>query len=256
MSDQSPPLVTSARRDSTVWLTLTRPAALNALNAQVLDELENGIESAIADPKVRALVVTGAGDRAFSAGADLDELSGLDGAAALAVLSRGHRLFRRIESAPKPVIAAVDGYALGGGFELALACHLIVATERAQFGLPETTLGLIPGYGGTQRLTDTVGRRLALLAMLTGTRLTAHQLWNAGALACAPVEPGTLTDTVDRLAQELARATPDATRAVLAAVVEAMPTLPLAHEAGLGAIAISSEAGQAGIRAFRARSAR
>lgn len=256
MSDPTPPLVTGLRRDSTVWLTLTRPSALNALNAQLLDELETGIESALADPEVRALVITGAGDRAFSAGADLDELTGLDSAAALAVLTRGHRLFRRIESAPKPVIAAVDGYALGGGFELALSCHLIVATERARFGLPETTLGLIPGYGGTQRLTDTVGRRLALLAMLTGSRLTAQQLWDAGALACPPVEPGMLSDAVDGLAKELSRATSDATRAVLAAVVEAMPTLPLAHEAGLGAIAISSEAGQANIRAFRARSAK
>lgn len=256
MKDQDQPLVTATRRDSTMWLTLDRPAALNALNAQMLDELETGFDSAMADSSVRVVVLTGAGERAFSAGADLDELTGLDSAAALAVLSRGHRLFRRIESAPKAVIAAVEGYALGGGFELALSCHLIVATQRARFGLPEATLGLIPGYGGTQRLTDAVGRRLAVQAMLTGTRLTAHQLWNAGALACAPVEPGDLTDTVDGLAQELTRATPEATRAVLAAVVEAMPTLPLAHEAGLGAIAISSDLGQAGIRAFREKSAK
>jgi enoyl-CoA hydratase len=237
-------------------LTLNRPASLNALNARMLDELETGIESALADPQIRVLVLTGAGERAFSAGADLDELTGLDSAAALAVLSRGHRLFRRIESAPKPVIAAIDGYALGGGFELALSCHFMVATERARFGLPEATLGLLPGYGGTQRLTDAVGRRLALLAMLTGTRLTAQQLWNAGALACAPVEPEKLAATVGTLVEDLLHATPDATRAVLAAVVDPTPTLPLAHEAGLGAIAISSDAGQAGIRAFRARSAR
>ncbi|GAA0623770.1 enoyl-CoA hydratase-related protein [Sporichthya brevicatena] len=256
MTEHGEPLVRTAGVGSSTWLTLNRPASLNALNAQLLDELEAGLERALADPAVRVVVLVGAGDRAFSAGADLDELTGLDSAAALAVLSRGHRLFRRIESAPKPVVAAVDGYALGGGFELALSCHLMVATQRARFGLPEATLGLIPGYGGTQRLTEAVGRRLALQVMLTGAKLTAQQMWEAGVLAAAPVEPEALADTVDTLVHELTRAGADATRAVLAAVVGSTPTLPLANEAGLGAIAISSDAGQAGIRAFRERSAK
>jgi enoyl-CoA hydratase len=256
VSEHPQPLVGSEIRGAAAWLTLNRPASLNALNAQLLDELEAGVDSALDDPGVRVVVLTGAGGRAFSAGADLDELIGLDSAAALAVLSRGHSLFRRIESAPKPVVAAVDGYALGGGFELALSCHLMVATDRARFGLPETTLGVIPGYGGTQRLTDAVGRRLALQAMLTGKMLTAHQIWNAGALAAEPVDPEKLTATVEELVEELTRATAEAAQSVLAAVLGATPTLPLAHEAGLGAIAISSVAGQAGIRAFRDRSAR
>lgn len=256
MTEHNEPLVRTADVGSSTWLTLNRPASLNALNARLLDELEAGLESALTDPAVRVVVLIGAGDRAFSAGADLDELTGLDSAAALAVLSRGHRLFRRIECAPKPVVAAVDGYALGGGFELALSCHLMVATQRARFGLPEATLGLIPGYGGTQRLTEAVGRRLALQTMLTGIKLTAQQLWEAGVLAAPPAEHGALADTIDTLVQELTRATPEAARAVLAAVVGSTPTLPLSNEAGLGAIAISSDAGQASIRAFREKSAK
>jgi enoyl-CoA hydratase len=242
--------------DSAARLTLNRPKALNALNDELLGALAAEVESALTDPSVRVVVLDGAGDRAFCAGADLDELAGLDSAGALDLLSRGQSLFRRIEQAPKPVIAAVDGYALGGGFELALACHFILASDRALFGLPEATLGLIPGYGGTQRLAAAAGRQIALRVMLTGSRLTAGEADGAGLLAQPPVAPEKLQPAVDELVERLGAATPSATHAVLTAVRESSTpsSLALSLEAATAAIAISSDAGQSGIDAFRTRS--
>jgi enoyl-CoA hydratase len=250
------PTVVRSGDGSAAWLTLSRPGSLNALNRRLLDELATGLDEAFADPAVRVIVLAGSGDRAFCAGADLDELADLDSAAALELLSRGQSVFRSIERSDKPVIAAVDGFALGGGFELALACHLVVATDRAQFGLPEATLGLIPGYGGTQRLTAAAGRQTALRVMLTGTRLTAAEADRAGLLAVPPVAPGALVEMVGTLVEQLGRATAPATGAVLAAVRDTAvpPALALSHEAALAAIAISSESGRSGIRAFLERS--
>lgn len=242
--------------DSTARLTLNRPKALNALNSELLVALTTEVESALRDPQIRVVVLDGAGDRAFCAGADLDELAGLDSAAALELLSRGQGLFRRIEQAAKPVIAVVDGYALGGGFELALACHFILASDRALFGLPEATLGLIPGYGGTQRLIGLAGRQVALRVMLTGSRLTASDANGAGLLARPPVTVEKLPAAVDELVEQLGAATPSATTAILCAVRDTSTpaALALSLEAATAAIAISSDAGQSGIDAFRSRS--
>jgi len=253
---QTEAVVLRRQEDATARLTLNRPKALNALNAEVLSELAVAVESALTDPAIRVVVIDAAGDRAFCAGADLDELAGLDSAAALDLLNRGQSLLRRIEQAPKPIIAAVNGYALGGGFELALACHFILASDLARFGLPEATLGLIPGYGGTQRLVCAAGRQTALRVMLTGSRLTAGEAANAGLLARPPVPPDELSALVDELVEQLSAATPSATRAVLTAVRDASTPAPvtLALEAATAAIAISSATGQAGIDAFRARS--
>jgi enoyl-CoA hydratase len=247
----------SQRVGNAAHLTLNRPAALNALNSELLDSLERELESAIDDHAVRVIVIQGAGERAFSAGADLLELKGLDSEAALRLLGRGQELFRRIELAPKPTVAVVDGFAIGGGFELALACHLLIATERSAFGLPEATLGLIPGYGGTQRLADVLGRHLALRVMLTGSRLSAGDLAQAGITACPAVAPDSLAQAVDDLVEQLCRSTPAATRAVLTAISARAPSgLALAHEAALAAIAISSDTGQGGIEAMLAKMAK
>lgn len=253
---QTEAVVLRRRENTTARVTLNRPKALNALNAEVLSELAVAVESALTNPAIRVIVLDGAGDRAFCAGADLDELAGLDSGAALDLLSNGQDLLRSIEHAPKPVIAAVDGYALGGGFELALACHFILASDRARFGLPEATLGLIPGYGGTQRLVIAAGRQTALRLMLTGSRLTAGEAADAGLLALPPVPPNELSAQVDELVEQLGAATPSATQAVLAAIRDASTPAPvaLALEAAKAAIAISSDSGQAGIDAFRARS--
>ncbi|BBY83092.1 enoyl-CoA hydratase/isomerase family protein [Mycolicibacterium pulveris] len=246
----------SRRTDNAVHLTLNRPAVLNALNTELLDALSDELDLVLDDEAVRAVVIHGAGPRAFCAGADLKELAGLDSEAALNLLNRGQNLFRRIELAPKPVVAVVDGFAIGGGFELALACHLLVATERSQFGLPEATLGLIPGYGGTQRLTDALGRHLALRLMLTGARLSAREAAEAGILACPVIAPDSVAAAVDELVEKLCRATPAATRTVLAAASAQVPSsLALGQEAALAAIAIASVNGQAGITAMLAKMA-
>jgi enoyl-CoA hydratase len=254
--DSTGAVVLRRQTDSAVWFTLNRPRALNALNAELLRELSAGFDGAVADPSVRVVVIEGAGDRAFCAGADLEELAGLDSAGALELLERGQDLYRRIERSPKPVVAAVDGFALGGGFELALSCHFILASDRARFGLPEALLGLVPGYGGTQRLVAAAGRQTALRVMLTGARLSGPDADAAGLLASPSVPPDELPAAVIGLVEQLSSVTSAATAAVLSAVRDssAPPALALAHEAATAAIAISSTAGQAGIQTFLARS--
>jgi enoyl-CoA hydratase len=254
--DQTVAVVLRRQEGDAVWFTLNRPRALNALNAELLRELSAGFDAAVADPAVRVIVVEGAGDRAFCAGADLEELNGLDSAGALELLERGQDLYRRIERSPKPVIAVVDGFALGGGFELALSCHFILAGDRARFGLPEALLGLVPGYGGTQRLVAAAGRQTALRVMLTGARLTAAEAEAAGLLASPAVASDELPAAVSGLVGQLSSVTSAATAAVLSAVRDSsVPSaIALAHEAATAAIAISSSAGQEGIAAFLSRS--
>lgn len=254
--DSAGGVVLRRQTDTAVWFTLNRPRALNALNAELLRELSAGFDAAVADPSVRVVVIEGAGDRAFCAGADLEELHGLDSAGALELLERGQDLYRRIERSPKPVVAVVDGFALGGGFELALSCHFILASDRARFGLPEALLGLVPGYGGTQRLVAAAGRQTALRVMLTGARLSGSEAEAAGLLASPSVAPDELPAAVTGLVEQLSAVTAAATSAVLSAVRDssAPPALALAHEAATAAIAISSTAGQEGIRSFLSRS--
>jgi enoyl-CoA hydratase len=159
----------------TLIVTISRPAALNALNAEVLDGLHKIIQEAYQDHTIKGILLTGEGDKAFVAGADIKELSALNKAEALKLAQKGQKLFKLIEDCPKPVIAAVNGFALGGGCELAMACHIRVATENAKFGQPEVNLGIIPGYGGTQRLTQLVGRGKALELLLTADLITAQE---------------------------------------------------------------------------------
>jgi len=232
------------------WWRLNRPAALNALNAGVLDALATEIDRLEEDPGVRCVVVTGVGEKAFSAGADLDELDGLSATEAAAVLASGQHLFRRIEWSRVPVLAAVNGYALGGGFELCLSCAFILASDNARFGLPETNLGLIPGYGGTQRLPRLVGRQKALYVMLTGWPFPASRAFELGLLAEPPVARADLEARARELARIVSAKGPGAVRAVLEAVGGADED-GLRRETAMAAIATSSTEAAVGIAAFR-----
>jgi enoyl-CoA hydratase len=157
-----------------ITATITRPEALNALNAEVLAELQGLIQDLYSRDDVRGLILTGDGAKAFVAGADIKELAILNRAQALELAEKGQSLFKKMEECPKPIIAAVNGFALGGGCELAMACHIRIATDNAKFGQPEINLGIIPGYGGTQRLTQLVGRGKALELTLTGDLISAQ----------------------------------------------------------------------------------
>jgi enoyl-CoA hydratase len=155
-------------------VTINRPEKLNALNNATLSELKSIIQKIYINPDIKALLITGSGEKAFVAGADIAEIASLDGFSAKSFSENGQEIFKLIEDCPKPVIAAVNGYALGGGLELALACHLRVATKNARMGLPEASLGIIPAYGGTQRLTQLVGKGRALEMMMTGKMISAE----------------------------------------------------------------------------------
>src|SRR6056297_861475 len=161
-------------------LTINRPDKLNALNSKVLDELDEAVDAIRENYKVNALIITGAGEKAFVAGADIKELSSLDPVSGEKVSEKGQRIFQKIEDLTIPVIAAVKGYALGGGCELAMACHLRIASDNAALGLPEVSLGLIPGYGGTQRLTRLAGRAKALEYIMTGRQVKADEAFEIG----------------------------------------------------------------------------
>jgi enoyl-CoA hydratase len=162
------------KRNNFVAATISRPHALNALNAELMEELAELIQQLYENGEIRGLVLTGEGNKAFVAGADIKELAILTQSQALELARKGQSLFKKIENCPKPVIAAINGFALGGGCELALACHIRIATENAKLGQPEINLGIIPGYGGTQRLTQLVGRGKALELILTGDLISAQ----------------------------------------------------------------------------------
>ena len=166
-----------AERIATV--TLNRPDKLNALSDALMGELGRAIDEARVRPDVGAVLLTGAG-RAFGAGADISELAGQSAVQGKARAERGQRVFRRFETSPKPTIAAVNGFALGGGCELAMACHLRIASESAKFGQPEVKLGTVPGYGGTQRLPRLVGKGRALQLLLTGETIDAAEAYRIG----------------------------------------------------------------------------
>lgn len=161
-------------------ITINRSEKLNALNNQVFLDLDVAITSFEDDAAIKLVIVTGAGDKAFVAGADIKEFSDFNAVQASELSSRGHRVFQRLEDSSKPVIAAVNGFALGGGCELAMACHLRVASSNAKLGLPEVTLGLIPGYGGTQRLVNLVGKAKALELIFSGRFIGADEAANLG----------------------------------------------------------------------------
>jgi enoyl-CoA hydratase/carnithine racemase len=166
--------------DSIALIVINRPEVRNALNAATLDELRNAVERVHGDSGIRGVIITGAGEKAFVAGADIREIAGLTAEEGERFARRGQAVFDSIETLGKPVIAAVNGYALGGGCELAMACTLRVASENAVFGQPEVKLGIIPGYGGTQRLPRLAGRGPAMEMLLTGETISASEALRVG----------------------------------------------------------------------------
>ena len=172
--------VTVERRGAITTLVVNRPDVLNALNRETLAEIESVALAFAADPEQGALIVTGAGEKSFISGADIAELAPLDPRGAEEISRMGQRVVGALERAPKPVIAAINGYAFGGGCELALACHMRLASENAVLGLPEVSLGIIPGYGGTQRLPRLVGPGRALELILSGRRVKADEAERIG----------------------------------------------------------------------------
>jgi enoyl-CoA hydratase len=245
--------VLSAEFDGRVRvLSIQRPEAMNALNRDVLTAIDEELIRLEVPGWAGAVVITGSHDRAFSAGADLIELEGLAIEDARAVLALGQRVMRRIERLPIATIAAVNGLALGGGFELALACSFVVASTAARFAAPETALGLIPGYGGTQRLPRAVGLPMARRLILTGERVPADRAWELGLCSEPPVAPGDLLAHAIGLAQEIAGRGPLATTLALEAMLAGAPdSAALDHELALAATAVASGEAREGVLAFR-----
>ena len=161
-------------------ITINRPDKLNALNREVMNDLNNVMDEVYKNAEIKSVIITGAGEKAFVAGADISEFSGLSQQQGLALAKRGQDIFFKIENSPKPIIAAVNGFALGGGCELAMACHIRIASQNAKFGQPEVNLGLIPGYGGTQRLTMLIGKGKAMEFLLTGNMIDATNALQSG----------------------------------------------------------------------------
>jgi enoyl-CoA hydratase len=161
-------------------IVVNRPDKMNALNKEVFNDLEKAIDDVYANDEIRSVIITGAGNKAFVAGADIGEFLELKGDQAPTLAKRGQTVFDKIENSPKPIVAAVNGFALGGGCELALACHFIYASDNARFGQPEVNLGLIPGYGGTQRLTQVAGRNRAMELIMSGRMISAKEAMQYG----------------------------------------------------------------------------
>lgn len=195
------------REQSTLWVTLNRPHRLNALNDVLLEELSDILDTAEKDSSIKCVVITGEGDRAFSVGADVTMFPKATPIKAEEFSRTGQKVFGKIEELPKPVIAAINGFALGGGLELALACDFRVAAEHAELGSPEILLGLIPGWGGTQRLVRIVGLAKAKELVLLGNRLKAEEALKIG-LVNKVVHYEKLRDEARALAQKLSEGPP------------------------------------------------
>ena len=242
-------------RDAVRLITLNRPDKLNALNQLTISELHQAFDQAAETASVRVVVLTGAGPKAFVAGADISEMSGLSPVQARDFSRHGQRLMVKIEQLGKPVIAMINGFALGGGMELAMACHLRIASETAKLGQPEVGLGLIPGFGGTQRLLRLAGRGPALELCLLGQPIDATRAAQLNLLTRV-VAPDQLETETMKIAESLANAAPLALRGVLDAVIvggEAALETGLEFESQAFAVAFSTEDMKEGTGAFLQR---
>src|SRR4249919_1789606 len=210
----SDPVLLTADRGAVRVLTVHRPDKLNALNAATLDALHQAFDTAASDPGVRVVVLTGSGPKAFVAGADIAEMNALSPVEGRDFSLRGQRMMRRVEKMPKPVIAMVNGFALGGGLELAMSCHLRIASDTAKVGQPEINLGLIPGFGGTQRLLRLAGRAATLELCLLGAPIDATRAHQLGIVNRVVPAADLETETM-KLAEQLAAAAPLALRGIL-----------------------------------------
>lgn len=205
-------------RDRVAFLTIDRPEALNALNVSTIQALHEQVVELDANDEVRVVVVTGAGPKSFVAGADIAEFAGYSPEQGKDLAQRGHDvLFNRIAQARKPYIAAVNGFALGGGLELAMACHVRLASSSARMGLPEASLGVIPGYGGTQRLVQLVGKGRALEMMFSASMIDATKAETWG-LVNAVHEPDQLLEAAEAMARQFIKASGDAQAAIIRTV--------------------------------------
>ena len=205
------------QKENIAILTINREKAMNALNRYVFDELDHYFTAVRDDKSVAGIVITGAGEKAFAAGADIKEFGGLDADTASKQSKRGQDIFFKIENLNKPVIAAINGFSLGGGNELAMACHIRVASEKAVFGQPEVNLGLIPGYGGTQRLIQYIGKGRALELLMTADMIDANKALDWG-LATHVVPHGEEVNKATEILKKIAKKAPIAISKTIAAV--------------------------------------
>lgn len=240
------------KRENIAVVKINRPEKLNALNAETLTELKNVFEDLKNDDSVSVVILTGSGEKAFVAGADISELSKLDAISAKAFSENGQAIFYLIEDMNKPVIAAVNGFALGGGCELALACHIRLASENAKFGQPEVNLGIIPGYGGTQRLTRLINSGRAAEYILTGDMIHANEAFRIG-LVNHVYPQNELLDKAVEMAKKISSKAQHAVRLALKAVnaVDQMSdTEGQKYEASLFAVCCGTEDFKEGTQAF------
>lgn len=233
-------------------VTINRPDKLNALNDETLDELFDCFNKIKHDTNIDVIIITGAGEKSFVAGADISEISKLDVISAKAFCEKGQEVFNLIEKLSKPVIAAVNGFALGGGCELAMACHIRLASEKAKFAQPEVNLGIIPGYGGTQRLTRLVNTSRSAELILTGDIIDANEAYRIG-LVNKVYNPAELMERAFELAEKIASKAQAAVRLALKAIVSANE-LSLSEgqnlESGLFAVCCGTKDFKEGTSAF------
>ena len=242
----------STIQDRVAYLTVNRPEVLNALDEETLDELEKAFSEFRDSEDVGVVILRGAGEKAFVAGVDIKELADLDALGARAKAIRGQALFERIETFPKPVIGAINGFCLGGGCELAMVCHIRIATENATFGQPEVKLGIIPGYGGTQRWSRLVGKGLAMEVILSGEMISAAEAQRVG-LVSRIVSQRDLMPYCRELAAKILSNAPLAVRYSIEAINRGAE-MPLHQALGLEAtlfgLSFATQDMQEGMKAF------
>jgi enoyl-CoA hydratase len=234
----------------TCYIRLNRPKALNALNAGLFTALDEAIDAFLADDKLKGAIITGTGEKAFAAGADITEFSALDASKAEALSQRGQAVFFKIEQSTKPIIAAVNGFALGGGCELAMSCHMRVASDNALFGQPEVKLGLLPGYGATQRLVRYIGRAIATELLITADMIGAEEAKTLGLVNYVTTQEA-LLPTCEGILAKAYKQSPNAIALTLRAIDkgEASPE-GYQYESKLFGEAIVSDEATEGIAAF------
>ncbi len=243
------------REPNILWIILNRPQRLNAFNNVLMEELADILDTAEKDPTVRCIVITGEGDTAFSAGADVTAFPRATPVSAEEFSRAGQKVFSKIEEIPKPVIAAINGYALGGGLELALACDFRIAAEHAELGSPEIILGLIPGWGGTQRLVRVVGLPMAKEMVMLGTRIKADEALRKG-LVNKVVHYDKLRDETREIAQKFSAGPPLALKYAKHAInfgTQVPLDAGLRLESSLMALTFSTEDIKEGLEAFMSR---